>query len=303
MTWRETSPMEERIRFVNADRARLRKSQLPGPTGARRHRRRRRAPGVRAFVPGSGPAAADRTREPRAKGRPRTASRWNASPRAYPEPLPNPDYPARYLKRLVSSAGTFFFPHQLTHPRSALAGEWVGLDDRAPALEGVPGPGFTSSSALHTLFPPLPGTSATDTNLRRAGFMRCAVECRPGGLHERLARRVSAGRALSTGHRRCERHRCCQRGAARLRRAHASPSRTSMQPEPRRWRTASRSAAVSPASHSATSRGEKRWTLSWRARMRSSGASMCCATWQACRVMVRSRASPRTSSTGSSAST
>jgi hypothetical protein len=57
------------------------------------------------------------------------ASRWSASPRAYPELLPNPDYPARYLKRLVSSAGTFTFPQQLIHLSSALAGQWVGLDE------------------------------------------------------------------------------------------------------------------------------------------------------------------------------
>jgi len=57
------------------------------------------------------------------------ASRWSASPRAYPELLPIPDYPARYLKRLVSSAGTFFFSPQLTYLTSALAGQWVGLDE------------------------------------------------------------------------------------------------------------------------------------------------------------------------------
>jgi transposase InsO family protein len=65
------------------------------------------------------------------------ATRWIPSPRAYPELLPAPDYPAHYLKRLVSSAGAFAFHHQLTHLSSALAGEWVGMEEVGDGIWSV----------------------------------------------------------------------------------------------------------------------------------------------------------------------
>jgi transposase InsO family protein len=65
------------------------------------------------------------------------ATRWRPSPRAYPETLPEPQYPAHYLKRLVSSTGAFAFHHKLTHLSSALAGEWVGLEEINDALWAI----------------------------------------------------------------------------------------------------------------------------------------------------------------------
>lgn len=57
------------------------------------------------------------------------ASRWQPSPRSFPERLPNPEYPRHYLPRLVSAQGAFGFQGEQLHLSSALAGEWIGLDE------------------------------------------------------------------------------------------------------------------------------------------------------------------------------
>jgi putative transposase len=57
------------------------------------------------------------------------ASRWQPSPRLFPERLPEPEYPAHYLTRLVSPQGAFGFRNRLTYLTSALASQWIGLEE------------------------------------------------------------------------------------------------------------------------------------------------------------------------------
>ena len=64
-----------------------------------------------------------------ALGQQSPASQWRPSPRPFPERLPEPESPVHYLTRLVSPQGAFGFRNQLTHLTSALAGQWVGLEE------------------------------------------------------------------------------------------------------------------------------------------------------------------------------
>ena len=56
------------------------------------------------------------------------ATRWQPSRRRFPGRVPPPEYPEHFLKRLVSDGGVIGF-HRPIYISSALAGEWLGLDE------------------------------------------------------------------------------------------------------------------------------------------------------------------------------
>jgi len=57
------------------------------------------------------------------------ASRYSASPRAYPERLPVPEYPGHFLVKHVTDAGTFRFQRRLLYIANALVNQHIGLEE------------------------------------------------------------------------------------------------------------------------------------------------------------------------------
>jgi hypothetical protein len=57
------------------------------------------------------------------------SSCWRPSPRAFPEQLPEPEYPSHFITRLVSESGCIGIHHRPIFVSSALAGEWLGLEE------------------------------------------------------------------------------------------------------------------------------------------------------------------------------
>ncbi|MGH7286590.1 MAG: integrase core domain-containing protein, partial [Myxococcota bacterium] len=80
-------------------------------------------------------------------------SQWRPSPRPYPACLPEPEYPVHFLTRLVSSQGVFGFRRGHSYLTSALAGQWIGLEETD---DGV----CRSTSARS----PLPATTSAPTS-------------------------------------------------------------------------------------------------------------------------------------------
>lgn len=64
-----------------------------------------------------------------ALGQETPASRYRASPRAYPSRLPVPEYPGHFLVKRVTDAGTFRFQHRLLYIANALVDQWIGLEE------------------------------------------------------------------------------------------------------------------------------------------------------------------------------
>jgi len=88
--------------------------------------------------------------------------------------------PVTYVVAGAGSRGTGYASYALHHPGKARV---VGVaEPRAFYRERLARDHRIPAAAVFPDWKAL--TSATHTNLRRAGFMRCAVECRPGGLHE-----------------------------------------------------------------------------------------------------------------------
>ena len=57
------------------------------------------------------------------------ASQYAASPRPYPERLPPLEYPAHFLVKRVTAAGTFRFQNRLLYLTTTLVGQHVGLEE------------------------------------------------------------------------------------------------------------------------------------------------------------------------------
>ena len=65
------------------------------------------------------------------------ASRWQPSVRRFPQTLSLPQYPEHFLKRRVSSAGAIAIHHRPIYVSSALAGEWLGLEESDDGIWSV----------------------------------------------------------------------------------------------------------------------------------------------------------------------
>jgi hypothetical protein len=70
------------------------------------------------------------------------ASRYRASPRAYPERLAPLEYPAHYIVKKITTGGTFRFHARLLCPAKAMVDQHIGLEETDDGLWTIHFNGF-----------------------------------------------------------------------------------------------------------------------------------------------------------------
>jgi hypothetical protein len=133
MPWQETDPVDQRERFITDHQHELYSmAELCARYGISRKTGYKWLARYDAF------RAEYNTERPHAVlgGQP-PASRYVASPRPYPARLPPLEYPAHFLVKRVTNAGTFRFKHRLLFIANALKQHHIGLEESTDGIWSI----------------------------------------------------------------------------------------------------------------------------------------------------------------------